>query len=410
MEGSEALKMYVLPFPSPGHTIPLINLAQILALKGHHITILTTPSNAQVLPNNLNVHTFDFPSDQVGLPSGLENAASAGDSVTAHKILKAALLLKPQIETLVQQNPPHAIYSHPQVLPSVVPFVVPAVLPHTITFDFNPSSAPGFDALAQLFLHTKHNNTHGIIVNSFEELEDGYTQCYQKLTGVKVWHVGMTSLMLNFTKKRACTSQKDQICFGTLCRHNKEQQLEIAHGVEASGHEFLWVFPKNMHVEVEEWLPHGFEERTKENNRGMVVRGWVHQELILKHVAIGGFLTQCGWNSVTEGISAGVPLITMPRFAEQFLNEKLVTEVHKIGVEVGECEWSISSYDAGSKVVGWELIKNAVERVMKDEGGSLRKRAKDMQEKAHKAIQKGGSSYNNLTALVQSLKQKNIHG
>lgn len=97
------------------------------------------------------------------------------------------------------------------MLPSVVPFVVPAVLPHTITFDFNPSSAPGFDALAQLFLHTKHNNTHGIIVNSFEELEDGYTQCYQKLTGVKVWHVGMTSLMLNFTKKRACTSQKDQI-------------------------------------------------------------------------------------------------------------------------------------------------------------------------------------------------------
>ncbi|XP_040873630.1 UDP-glycosyltransferase 73B5-like [Glycine max] len=111
MEGSEALKMYVLPFPSPGHTIPLINLAQILALKGHHITILTTPSNAQVLPNNLNVHTFDFPSDQVGLPSGLENAASAGDSVTAHKILKAALLLKPQIETLVQQNPPHVLIS-----------------------------------------------------------------------------------------------------------------------------------------------------------------------------------------------------------------------------------------------------------------------------------------------------------
>lgn len=47
---------------------------------------------------------------------------------------------------------------------------------------------------------------------------------------------------------------------------------------------------------------------------------------------------------------------------------------------------------------------------MKDEGGSLRKRAKDMQEKAHKAIQKGGSSYNNLIAFVQSLKQKNIHG
>lgn len=39
--------------------------------------------------------------------------------------------------------------------------------------------------------------------------------------------------------------------------------------------------------------------------------------------------------------------------------------------------------------MGWELIKNVVERVMKDEGGSLRKRAKDMQEKTHKSYSKG---------------------
>lgn len=42
--------------------------------------------------------------------------------------------------------------------------------------------------------------------------------------------------------------------------------------------------------------------------------------------------------SAAGDISVGVPLITMPRFVEQFLNEKLVIEVHKIGVKVRECE------------------------------------------------------------------------
>ena len=45
-------------------------------------------------------------------------------------------------------------------------------------------------------------------------------------------------------------------------------------------------------------------------------------------------MTHCGWNSTLEGICAGVPLVTFPLFAEQFINEKLV-QVVKIGVSVG---------------------------------------------------------------------------
>ena len=40
----------------------------------------------------------------------------------------------------------------------------------------------------------------------------------------------------------------------------------------------------------EEWLPHDFEERIKENNKGMVVRALLHQQLMLKHMVIGRFL------------------------------------------------------------------------------------------------------------------------
>ncbi|KAL9315530.1 hypothetical protein ACSQ67_016541 [Phaseolus vulgaris] len=459
---SSSLKLYILPFPAPGHMNPQINLAQVLAFRGHHVTILTTPLNHQFIPKHLNVHTFNFPSDQAGLSSTLQNISSAEDNQTAYKIWKATHGLKPQIETFLQQNPPHVLISdimfpwnfastlniprvvfsptpifalcvaeainncHPQVLPSdsSLPFVVPGDLPHHVTLNFDPWTT-SFRTMARCWLHAKEKNTAGVIVNTFAELEDGYSEYFQKLTGVKVWHVGELSLMLDYYHRRGSSSQKNHvgeheclnwlsskeaksvvyICFGSLGGLSKEQYLEIARGMEASGQNFLLVLPKN--VNDDGWV-HGLEERMRENERGMVVRGWVPQGLILKHVAIGGFLTHCGANSVVEGICEGVPMMTMPRFGDHFLCEKLVTEVHGVGEPVGVWEWSMSPYDARRKVVGWERIESAVRKVMKDEGGFFTKRVHELKEKAHKAVQEGGSSYDHVTALLQSIKEMNV--
>lgn len=50
--------------------------------------------------------------------------------------------------------------------------------------------------------------------------------------------------------------------------------METTRVIEASGHIFLWVLPKNMNdVFEEEWLPHGLKERMRENKQGIVVRG-----------------------------------------------------------------------------------------------------------------------------------------
>ncbi|KAL8541447.1 hypothetical protein ACS0TY_002641 [Phlomoides rotata] len=61
--------------------------------------------------------------------------------------------------------------------------------------------------------------------------------------------------------------------------------------------------------------------------------------MILDHQSIGAFMTDCGWNSILEGICVGVPMVTWPVFAEQFYNKKLMTEVLRTGVSVGNKKW-----------------------------------------------------------------------
>ncbi|KAJ4771325.1 Glycosyltransferase [Rhynchospora pubera] len=131
------------------------------------------------------------------------------------------------------------------------------------------------------------------------------------------------------------------------------------------------------------------------------IRGWAPQVVILDHPAVGGFLTQCGWNSTLEAITAGVPMITWPMNADQFYNEKLVGEV---GAKVG------GPYFENQELIEAETIKNVIERVVGEgmEGEAMRKRAKILKEKAKAAVQEGGSSYSDLKSLIDELKARRL--
>ncbi|KAH0727414.1 hypothetical protein KY284_003279 [Solanum tuberosum] len=169
---------------------------------------------------------------------------------------------------------------------------------------------------------------------------------------------------------------------------------ELAMGIEASGQEFIWV----VRPDNEECLPEGFEERTKE--KGLIIRGWAPQLLILDHEAVGAFVTHCGWNSTLEGISAGLPMVTWPVFGEQFYNEKLVIEVLRTGVGVGSVQWK--SID--SEGVKREAITEAIKKVIVgEEAEGFRSRAKAYTKMARQALEEGGSSSTGLTDFLQDI-------
>nr|DAD37373.1 TPA_asm: hypothetical protein HUJ06_008014 [Nelumbo nucifera] len=271
--------------------------------------------------------------------------------------------------------------------------------------------------------------SHGAVMNSFYELEPAYINHYRNTLGRKAWHIGPVSLFNTEKLDREASNSKasiDQlkclswleskepnsvlyVCFGSITRFTATQLLEIASALEALSHPFIWVVPRvakpRGEMDGEFWLPEGLEERvTKGPQKGFIIQGWVPQVLILEHQAVGGFMTHCGWNSVLESVSSGVPMITWPLFAEQFYNEKLVIEVLKVGVSVGVEAWNSYMTDKAI-VVGREDIKQAVSRVMGggDEARRMRRCAQELGEMAKRAVQEGGSSYADMTALIEEL-------
>ncbi|KAF0930722.1 hypothetical protein E2562_034915 [Oryza meyeriana var. granulata] len=187
------------------------------------------------------------------------------------------------------------------------------------------------------------------------------------------------------------------LCFGSTGagNHSAEQLREIAVGLENSGHRFLWVVrapivsddpekPYDLRAEpdLDALLPAGFLERT--GRRGTVVKLWVPQVDVLHHRATGAFVTHCGWNSVMEGVVAGVPMLCWPLYAEQKMNKVLMAA--EMGIAVEMIGWQ-------QGLVAAEEVEGKVRLVMESEaGGELRARVTAHKEAAAAARADGGSS------------------
>ena len=281
-------------------------------------------------------------------------------------------------------------------------------------------------------IYEEEIRSSGVVMNSFQELETLYIESFEQITGKKVWTVGPMCLCnqdINAMAARGNKASLDEaqclrwldlmkpgsvtfVSFGSLACTAPRQLVELGLGLEASKKPFVWVIKAgDKFPQVEEWLAEGFEERVKD--RGLIIRGWAPQVLILWHKAIGGFMTHCGWNSTIEGICAGIPMITWPHFAEQFVNERLVVDVLKTGVEVGVKAVTHWRQEQTEVTVTRDAVEKAVSKLMDDGEAAeeMRTRAKEFGVKARQALEEGGSSYNNINILIQEMgNQANASG
>ena len=103
-----------------------------------------------------------------------------------------------------------------------------------------------------------------------------------------------------------------------------------------------------------------------------------------------------------EAVSAGVPMVTWPRYGDQFHNEKLVVEVLKVGVSLGARD-SATAVET-HEVIGGEVIAASITRLMGDvEGNAMRKKARELSVVARGTVEAGGSSYNDVGRLMDEL-------
>ncbi|EOA29653.1 hypothetical protein CARUB_v10015338mg [Capsella rubella] len=188
------------------------------------------------------------------------------------------------------------------------------------------------------------------------------------------------------------------VCLGSGGKLSFEQTMELAWGLELSGQRFLWVLRRPASYlgetssdddddQVIASLPKGFLDRTC--GVGLVVTQWAPQVEILSHESIGGFLSHCGWSSVLESLTKGIPIVAWPLYAEQWMNATLLTE--EIGVAIRTLELP------SKRVIGREEVAFLVnEIIVEEDGRKIRAKAEKMRVSSERAWTLGGSSHSSL--------------
>ncbi|KAG2666359.1 hypothetical protein I3760_15G055200 [Carya illinoinensis] len=465
----------MIPLMSPGHIIPMTDMARLLAQRGVIITIVTTTVNATRLrpiigcavESGLPIQLvqLQLPLHEVGLPEGCESIDSIPSRGLIRNFFVAVSKLKHPIEELLDdmESSSNCILADknlPWTIDVAAKFNIPRLLfdgiscfnllcchslhasqVHMSASNSKPFLVPGLPerielTKAQLPSGLNHSiqdfkdhqakirafekEAYGIVINSFEELESAYVKEYRKAKGDhKVWCIGPVSLA-NKTDlekaRRGSTSSIDKkkqnsvvyACLGSISCLTSLQLIELGLGLEACKRPFLWVIRENNGKdELEKWISEdGFEERTK--GRGLLICRWAPQVLILSHLAIGGFFTHCGWNSMLEAVCAGVPMVTWPLSANQLFNEKLVVQVLKIGERVRK-EIAVPAREEGKfgVLVKREEVRATIEKIMTEgkEREDIRERTRKLAEMAKEATEKGGSSFLNITLLVEDIRK-----
>lgn len=115
------LHLFFFPFMSPGHLIPMVDIARLVAANGVKVSIATTPRNLSRFKNillrdhdsglHINLYQLEFPFSAANLPETCENLDSLPTRLHSYSFGKATAMLQPQGDELVRQHRPDAIIS-----------------------------------------------------------------------------------------------------------------------------------------------------------------------------------------------------------------------------------------------------------------------------------------------------------
>ncbi|XP_048127969.1 crocetin glucosyltransferase 3-like [Rhodamnia argentea] len=203
------------------------------------------------------------------------------------------------------------------------------------------------------------------------------------------------------------------ISFGSQNTISPSQMMQLAIGLESSGKPFLWVIRPPLGFDIKgefrpEWLPPGFEDRVTKSKKGLLVRNWAPQLDILSHGSTGAFLSHCGWNSIMESLSQGVPIVGWPMAAEQAYNAKMMVE------EMGVCVELMRGVESRIEA---EEVKRVIELVLEEEGkgGEMKERANAVMGQMREAVKEGsddekGSSVKAMDEFVRTVLGDSTNG
>lgn len=185
------------------------------------------------------------------------------------------------------------------------------------------------------------------------------------------------------------------VAFGSTTVFNSHQTRELAQGLELTGRPFLWVvrpdFTSDSGAQSKAWFDE-FKERTTGN--GMVV-SWCPQQQVLAHRAVGCFLSHCGWNSVLEALTNGVPVLCSPYFLDQFTGRSYICDIWRSGL-------ALSPGEDGALTK--EEVSTKVERIITHDG--IAERARMLSDASRACLAEGGSSYQNFERFATLLKME----
>jgi len=241
----------------------------------------------------------------------------------------------------------------------------------------------------------------GLIFMSCEELDhDSVSQAREDFKipifgiGPSHSHFPATSSSLS-TPDETCIpwldKQEDKsviyVSYGSIVTISESDLIEIAWGLRNSDQPFLLVVRVGS-VRGREWIETIPEEiMEKLNEKGKIVK-WAPQQDVLKHRAIGGFLTHNGWSSTVESVCEAVPMICLPFRWDQMLNARFVSDVWMVGINLEDR-------------VERNEIEGAIRRLLVEpEGEAIRERIEHLKEKVGRSFQQNGSAYQSLQNLI----------